>query len=416
MKKQVLMGVFALSTFLGLAPPLHAQLIQEGDWVGRVIHLTGRHMDVVYKVRSAGGEVGIDMEVEGYGSFEFRDIRLSLDSLSFTWSPSFDLNCAMYLLDDGVYQGACKDPWGGFGGIFMAPPGSDVNAIVLDEETIESIAGWEPPEEGEELASLGEDYPVGKRVDIGGYRLNMIDAGTGDVTVVLEAGLGDNLTTWDYVQRKLALTTRVVAYDRAGLGYSESSRSRRSPEQIATELHALLREAEIPPPYVLVGHAEGSLHVRRFASLYPKEVAGLVLVDPSHEAQAVRWRALSASSWDEYLAKKIAFNKMMPEPLQAEYNAFVKVLEQESVPGLGPLPDVPTVVLTAARPAEEPRWIGETPEGRAAWRAMHKQWVDQAENATHLVTETSGPYIHHEDPVLVLRAIAQVMEAVQRGK
>ena len=369
-------------------------------------------MNVVYKVRTAVNDISIVMEVEGYGGFEFKDIRLSLDSLSFKWKPSFELDCAMHLLDDGVYQGACKDPWGGFGGIFMAPPGSDVDAIVLDNETIESIAGWTPPEEEEALPSLGEAYPIGNRIDIGGYRLNLIDAGTGEVTVVLEAGLGDNLTTWEYVQQKLSQVTRVVAYDRAGLGYSEPSPSRRSPEQIATELHALLRKAEVAPPYVLVGHAEGSLHVRRFASLYPNEVVGLVLVDPSHEGQAARWRALSASSWEDYLAKKSAFNEMMPAPLQAEYNAFVRVLEQGTVPGLGALPDIPTVVLTAARPAEEPRWIGETPAGRQAWRALHQQWVDQAKNATQVIAEQSGPYIHHEDPELVLKAILQVVEAV----
>ena len=302
MKRTAWLGIFALSVVVGTASPIHAQMIEEGDWVGRVILTTGNFMDVVYEVRTAGNDVNIAMVVGGSTTFDFEDIRVVRDSLIFSWQPGFKLNCAMHRLDDGVYQGACMDPWGGFGGIIMAPPGSDLNTIEIDAETVESIAGWTPPEE--ETVSLGAAYPVGESIDVGGYRLNVFEAGEGDVTVVLEAGLGDNLTVWENVQARLAQTTRVVAYDRAGFGYSEPSPSRRTPEQIATELHALLREAQIAPPYVLVGHAEGGLYVRRFASLYPNEVAGLVLVHAGHEAQGARWQALDAASWVDYLTKK----------------------------------------------------------------------------------------------------------------
>ncbi len=95
-------------------------------------------MDVVYKVRLPGDSLQITMEVDGYGDFAFEEIMITQDSLAFQWTPSFTLNCAMFRLPTGVYQEACKDPWGGFGGIIMAPQGSDVNAIELHNETIGS--------------------------------------------------------------------------------------------------------------------------------------------------------------------------------------------------------------------------------------------------------------------------------------
>jgi pimeloyl-ACP methyl ester carboxylesterase len=108
-------------------------------------------------------------------------------------------------------------------------------------------------------------------------------------TVVLEAGMGSFSSNWHWVQEELAPTVRSVAYDRAGLGWSRPSRRQRDAQTIAMELRDALREAGIEPPYVLAGHSFGGLAVRAFADLYPKQTAGLVLVDASHPDQWVRW-------------------------------------------------------------------------------------------------------------------------------
>ena len=295
----------------------------------------------------------------------------------------------------------------------MIPPGLDPESVTIDEEVF--FAEWEPPEimktRAERIAD--EEVRPGRAVDIGGYRLNVQAMGAGDVTVVLEAGLGDDLGVWNKVLPDVAKHARVVAYDRAGLGYSDPSPMPRTPEQIATELHALLRRAGIAPPYVLVGHAEGGFSVRRFASLYPGEVAGLVLVDASHETQGARWRALDSTSWETYVDKKRTFYAITQGPLQAEYEAFLKVMEEQEVPGVGALPDVPVVVLTAMRPVEEPRYIGETEKGLQVKYELHKAWVDHAKQGVHYVTKTSGPYVHREEPKWVVKAIREVVEAVR---
>ncbi len=121
--------------------------------------------------------------------------------------------------------------------------------------------------------------PPGQLVDVGGYRLHINCTGTGSPTVVIEAGLGDWSTGWGFVQPEVAKTTRVCTYDRAGWGWSEEGPLPRDAAQFAKELHTLLQNAEVPGPYVLVGHSLGGLGVRVFVHDYASEVAGVVLID-----------------------------------------------------------------------------------------------------------------------------------------
>jgi pimeloyl-ACP methyl ester carboxylesterase len=121
----------------------------------------------------------------------------------------------------------------------------------------------------------------GRWVDIGGGGLLYVqEMGTGDATVLFEAGIAATNLNWCHVQRNVAQFARTASYDRGGLGWSSPCKSARTPTNIAGELHSMLARAEIKPPYVLVGHSFGGLVVRRFALMYPDEVAGLVLVDP----------------------------------------------------------------------------------------------------------------------------------------
>ena len=122
--------------------------------------------------------------------------------------------------------------------------------------------------------------PPGQLVDVGGYRLHINCTGTGSPTVVIDAGLGDWSTTWGgYVQPEVAKTARVCTYDRAGMGWSEAGPLPRDAGQIAKELHTLLQNANIPGPYIMVGHSLGGLPVRVFVHDYASEIAGVVLIE-----------------------------------------------------------------------------------------------------------------------------------------
>jgi len=138
---------------------------------------------------------------------------------------------------------------------------------------------------------LGAKYPPpGKMVDVGGFRMHISCQGQvseDTPTVVMEAA--EFSLSWASVQPEVARFARVCVYDRAGLGWSEASPDPRIGTNIVSELHSLLEQAGEKPPYLLVGHSKGGMYVRLFAQKYPHEVAGMVLVDSSHEEQESRF-------------------------------------------------------------------------------------------------------------------------------
>jgi len=134
--------------------------------------------------------------------------------------------------------------------------------------------------------------PPGRIVNSNGHRLHMQAVGTGSPTVILEAGLGAMSAGWGWIQPEVAQFTRVVSYDRAGLGWSESDETSPSGVHTARQLHDLLQVSGVEGPYVLVGHSMGGLLVRLFADLYPDEVTGMVLIDASHPDQFSRSPAI----------------------------------------------------------------------------------------------------------------------------
>jgi pimeloyl-ACP methyl ester carboxylesterase len=113
-----------------------------------------------------------------------------------------------------------------------------------------------------------------------GARLYVVEKGTGGPAVLFEAGIAATNLNWHYIQENVARFTATASYDRSGLGWSSPCRTVRTPGNITTELHTMLRSAGIKPPYILVGHSFGGLVVRRYAVTYPEDVAGVVLLDP----------------------------------------------------------------------------------------------------------------------------------------
>ena len=122
--------------------------------------------------------------------------------------------------------------------------------------------------------------PRGRLVEVNGSRYHVHESGSGEPAVVLESGIAASSLSWSLVQPEIAKLTRVVSYDRAGLGWSDPPRRKRTAAAMLEELRAVLRAADVVPPYVLVGHSFGGLIALLHAQRYPEELSGLVLVDP----------------------------------------------------------------------------------------------------------------------------------------
>ncbi len=125
------------------------------------------------------------------------------------------------------------------------------------------------------FAGSGRWVTIGRKC-----KLYLLEKGTGGPTVIFEAGIAATNLNWCHVQDSVSRFTGTASYDRGGLGWSSPSRTTRTPGNIAVELHDMLHVAGIEPPYILVGHSFGGLVMRRFALLYPEDVASILLVDP----------------------------------------------------------------------------------------------------------------------------------------
>jgi pimeloyl-ACP methyl ester carboxylesterase len=249
--------------------------------------------------------------------------------------------------------------------------------------------------------------------DIGGGRqLYLSCVGAGSPTVVLESGLNDPAAPWFGIESAVAPFTRVCSYDRANSAGSASdpTPAPRSGEDTVADLHALLTAADVPGPYVLVGHSIGGLIARLFASNYPDEVSGLVLVDSSHEDQDVRLEALvTAEQWAAYQQ----FFAQFPSPEGIDMEATFD--QVRAARAAAPMRPMPLIVLTAGQTAEPslfpPGWPVEA--DAELWRELQTDLAGLVPNARHIVAEQSGHYIHQAEPDLVVEAIRQVVAAVR---
>src|SRR5512133_383885 len=174
--------------------------------------------------------------------------------------------------------------------------------------------------------------PPGQLVDVGGYRLHINCTGSGSPTVVIDAGLGDWSTSWGgIVQPEVAKTTRVCTYDRAGMGWSDVGPLPRDAAQFARELHTLLQNANVPGPYVMVGHSLGGLPTRVFVHNYASEVAGVVLIESMNPKQSTQ---LSKDMQSQ------STSKSQPFSFQAVLARFGIVRLLVKLPGIAPrVPD-----------------------------------------------------------------------------
>ena len=228
------------------------------------------------------------------------------------------------------------------------------------------------------------------RVAVEGHAIRMLIGGSGESTVVFENGGGAPLEMWGKVQPHVSRFARTVTYDRAGVGLSEDGPSPRDGQQIARELRDALRAAGLPPPYVLVGASLGGLYIRVFAGTYPEDVSGMVLVDPTHDAEG--------------------FERSL-HPELAVVRETAEQARRSRIP-----PGVPLVLIDAVSSREVPFATSAIRQLRAKQRPeidaesrAYKKWLDTIPGARLIVTGHSGHNVPIEQPELVVETIRQVV-------
>ncbi len=299
-------------------------------------------------------------------------------------------------------------------------------------------------------SNLAKQYPApGQLVDVGGYKMHIHCTGQGSPAVILAGGSLEYSLLWALVQPEVAGFTRVCSYDRAGYGWSESSPRPRTAVIMVEELHALLTNGKIEGPYLLVGHSLGGMMMRVYAQKYPDEVAGLILVDSLHEEQISRLpdiqqrllhealgqgRMLSIlnSTGLMALAPQNIPNLGFPDEAYAQLKASsatsglfktnvaeLKVMEESCAEvralHIASFGDLPLIVLSAGQ-EETISFLSDTENQQRweVWQTLQSELAALSSESKQVIAEQSGHNIQLDQPDLVIDAIQEMLDAIQK--
>ncbi|MBN8207924.1 alpha/beta hydrolase [Bacillus sp. NTK071] len=222
----------------------------------------------------------------------------------------------------------------------------------------------------------------------------LIGKKNGKPTIVMEAGYGDYSKGWNSIVSEVASLTEVLVYDRAGLGKSESSSNPRTSLEMVKELKELLNKLTITPPYLLVGHSFGGVNARLYASTYPDDVSGLILVDST----PADYRERFLPTMSEVFQK--AYDKQFI--VEGNYDEFGESLNQ--LKNCKVKLSVPLIVLSAGKKDHY------SDESQNLWNQLQEEILQYSSNSELIIAENSAHYIQDDEPSIVIGAINRLLE------
>jgi pimeloyl-ACP methyl ester carboxylesterase len=256
-------------------------------------------------------------------------------------------------------------------------------------------------------------------VSVGRHRLEATVSGAGSPAVVIEPSFGGAAEDWAKTAQWLSEETTVVTYDRAPYGASSAAQDARTPHDIASDLDDLLTELGLTGPLVLVGHSAGGIYVRAYAAEHLDRVAGMVLVESSHENQrklldpvrSVPSRLRMAFTIASIIRRPVGKRRGAdPWSVIREWRAFRRATARPPLLPAGALGDRPLAVLTCGQGPACPARLYER------WRDLHRDLTRLSRNSRHAVSESDDHYLMLGDPDLVTDAIRDVVRCARSGE
>jgi pimeloyl-ACP methyl ester carboxylesterase len=241
---------------------------------------------------------------------------------------------------------------------------------------------------------------IKQKLDIGSVELyyELIGVYNECPTIVFDSGYGITLENWDPIREGVSKLSKMFLYDRAGIGKSEMNERPRHSQQSVENLRILLQKAGVKPPYILVGHSFGGLNIRLFASTYPKEVAGVILLDASHENQNKILPALFSKEVQEAYYSQFT--------LEGSLDEVEESLEQVRVSK--PLGNIPLIVVTGGYQPFH------TTESMAAWMKFQGELANLSTRTKHIVVKDAGHAIHIDKPQVIVDVIRDMLDMVEK--
>jgi pimeloyl-ACP methyl ester carboxylesterase len=216
--------------------------------------------------------------------------------------------------------------------------------------------------------------------------------------IVFDSGYGWGMDNWQPIKDEVIHLGSGLFYDRAGVGKSEKSDEPKHSLQCVRNLRELIHKVDIKGPIILVGHSFGGVNVRLFASMYPEEISGVVLVDSVHEDQNNRMVKLFT---DE--VRKQYLGQFTVEATLCE---FEQSLEQVRGSSLG---NLPLIVLTGCNQPHH------TDASMSAWIEFQKELASSSSRSKHYYIQEAGHAIHIDDPDAVIKAIEEMVNEVKKN-
>lgn len=255
-------------------------------------------------------------------------------------------------------------------------------------------------------------------VQVGRHRIEANVFGEGTPAIVIEPSFGGIAAEWQPVAEALAKDTTVITYDRVPYGASSRAHDRRSPGDITADRQAVLRELAVPDPVILAGHSVGGMYTRAYAARYPQAVAGLLLIESSHEGQ--RPLLDQVFTWKVKLEGLLWYPKVIcsgpawrngadRRSLLREWRTFNALTSADRPLAAKALGEKPLIVLTRADGG---------PYGGRQWALWHEFHVEQSllsANSRHILSSVADHNLHQEDPGLVISAAREVLRSARTG-